>query len=174
METLRLPKKLADDPRAACLTRELAERSAPLWAGGELRAARIDVEPDLVAALRSAFSAGRIVRSFEGAERALAAEETGLAQADRASGVERGKRVSRLLILADDGAERFYRNVESLLRRHAPRVLALRVATDESTLGELLFGPGQRARLLLVEHKDAVAQVLSALAARWSGDGDGD
>lgn len=170
MDTLRLPKKLADDPNAAHLPRALAERSEPLWAGGELRAPRLDVGPDLVTALRSAFSAGRIVRSLEDAERTLDAEALGLAQADRASGVQRGQRVSRLLILADDGSERFYRNVESLLRRHAPRVLALRVTTDESTLGEMLFGRDQRARLLLVEHKDAVSQVLSALAARWSGD----
>jgi len=173
MDPPRLPKKLADDPGAARLTRELVARAAPLWAGGELRAPRLDVTPAVVAALRSAFSAGRIVRSFEDAERTLAAEETGLAQADRTSGVARGKRVSRLVILADDGSERFYRNVESLLRRHAPRVLALRVTADESALGALLFGPGQRARLLLVEHKDAVTQVLSALAAHWSDDADG-
>ncbi len=71
-------------------------------------------------------------------------------------------------MLADDGAERFYRNVESLLRRHAPRVLALRLSADERALGQLLFGPDERARLLLVEHKDAVSAVLLALASRWS------
>jgi len=170
MDPLRLPRKLEDDPGAAHLASELARRSELLWAGGELRVPRVEVAPDLVAALRSAFSAGRIVRGFEGAERALATEALGLERVDRAAGVERGGRVSRLLVLADDGAERFYRNVESLLRRHAPRVLALRVSADERSLGEILFGPGQRARLLLVEHKDAVSGILSALAARWSGD----
>ena len=70
-------------------------------------------------------------------------------------------------MVTDDGPERFYRNVESLLRRHAPRVLGLRLSANERVLGELLFGPDQVARLLLVEHKDAVSKVLLALATGW-------
>ena len=92
----------------------------------------------------------------------------GQKRVDRRTGVDRGQRVSRLLVLADDGSERFHRRVESLLRRHAPRVLALRVSADQDALGRLLFGRDQVARLLLVEHKDAVSAVLVALAAQWS------
>ncbi|MBW2414801.1 MAG: hypothetical protein JRG76_09870, partial [Deltaproteobacteria bacterium] len=139
-----------------------------LWAGGELRVPPAERTPAFDAALKQAFSAGQIVRGLEGAERALAAEQRGLRHVDEKTGVARGRRVSRLLVLADDGAERFYRNVESLLRRHAPRVLAVRLAADELALGQLLFGPDERARLLLVEHKDAVSAVLLALAAQWS------
>ena len=124
METLRLPRKVEDEPGAAQLASELAARSEPLWAGGDLRVARAEIAPGLEAALKSAFSAGRIVRGLEGAQRALSVEQQGLEHVDRKTGVERGRRVSRLLILADDGSERFYREVESLLRRHAPRVLA--------------------------------------------------
>ena len=129
---------------------------------------RIPVAPlsdALVAALRSAHSAGRVVRGLESAEQTLAAEERGLRIADRASGTPRGVRVSRLLLLSNDGAERFYRQVEALLRRHGQRVLAIRLAADAETLGALLFGPGRRARLLMLEHKDAVAAVLLALAS---------
>jgi hypothetical protein len=168
-EALRLPRAVEAESGAADLVTELAARARPLWAGGELRVAQAEIEPVLEAALKSAFSAGRIVRGLADAERVLAAEEQGLQHVDRKTGVDRGKRVSRLLVLADDGAERFYRNVESLLRRHAPRVLALRVSADERALGRLLFGPDQVARLLLVEHKDAVSAVLLALASRWLG-----
>ncbi len=170
MEPLRLPRRVEDDPRAAHLARELAARAQPLWRGGAVRVARADLTPDLESALKSARSAGRIVRSLEHAERALADDERGLRRVDRKTGVERGRRVSRLLVLADDGSERFYREVESLLRQHAPRVLALRLSADQRTLGKLLFGPDQVARLLLVEHKDAVSAILLALAARWSED----
>jgi len=170
MGTLRLPRKVEDAPGAAQLVSELAARAQPLWAGGALRVARAEVTPGLEAALKSAFSAGRIVRGLEGAERTLAVEAHGLSHVDRKTCVERGERVSRLLMLADDGSERFYRSVESLLRRHAPRVLALRLPADECALGRLLFGRDQVARLLLVEHKDAVSAVLLALAAQWSGD----
>jgi hypothetical protein len=168
MEALRLPRKVEDDPAAAHLAGELAARALPLWSGGELRVARADLSPALEAALTSAFSAGQIVRGLEDTTRALAAEARGLAHIDEKTGAARGARVSRLLVLADDGAERFYRNVESLLRKHAPRVLALRLSADERALGQLLFGPDRVARLLMVERKDAVSQVLLALAAQWS------
>ena len=170
MEDPRLPKRLEDEQIAANLVRQLATRARPLRADGGTQAAQVEACPALEAALRAAFSAGRIVRGFETAERALATEEKGLKHVDRTSGVERGRRVSRLLVLADDGSERFYREVEFLLRRHAPRVLALRLSIDERTLGQLMFGPGQVARLLLVEHKDAVSAVLLALASHWNGE----
>ncbi len=167
MNELRLPKRVEEEPGAARLVSELAAHAQPLWSGSELRVPRGELSAALKTALRSAYSAGRIVRGLEGAERALVGEEKGLKNVDRKTGIERGKRVSRLLVLADDGSDRFYRSVEWLLRRHAPRVLGLRVPVAEGVLGELLFGPNQVARLLMVEHKDGVSAVLLALAAQW-------
>jgi hypothetical protein len=168
MEAMRLPKLVESSPAAAHLADELSARAEPLWPGGELRVARAEFTPALAAALTSAFSAGRIVRGLEGADRALDAEARGLRIVDERTGAERGQRVSRLVVLADDGAERFYRSVDSLLRRYAPRVLGLRVSANERALGQLLFGSDQVARLLLVEHKSAVSAVLLALAASWT------
>lgn len=118
-------------------------------------------------ALTSARLAKRLVRGLESADQVLAGQARGLAQVDRRTGVERGGRVSRLLIVADDGSDRFYRSVATLLARHAPRVLALRLATDEATLGSACFGAGQVARALLLDHKDAVSQALVAAAFQW-------
>jgi hypothetical protein len=66
-------------------------------------------------------------------------------------------------LLANDGAERFYRHVDTLLRRHGPRVLAVRLNADAGALGELLFGPGRLVRLLMIMHKDAVGAILLAM-----------
>jgi len=167
MDGIRLPRTVEAEADAASLAAELATRSQLLWAGGALGVPRAELSPALESALASAYAAGRVVRGLEGAERALAAEERGLRNVDRKTGVERGVRVSRLLVLSDDGSERFYRDVESLLRHQGPRVLALRLAADEATLGRLVFGADQVARLLLVEHKQAVSAVLLALAAQW-------
>jgi hypothetical protein len=52
--------------------------------------------------------------------------------------------------LANDGADRFYRQVETLLHRHGARVLAIRLTLDEGGLGERLFGTGQVCRLVLL------------------------
>ncbi|MFC1823750.1 hypothetical protein ACFL9T_13650 [Thermodesulfobacteriota bacterium] len=105
-----------------------------------------------------------MVRGLEIAARRLANEDHGMGLADRHSGVPRGVRVSRLLVMADDGAERFYRQVEALLRRHGPRLLALRLDVDAEAFGGLIFGPGGRARLLMLDHKEAVSAFLLALA----------
>jgi hypothetical protein len=160
---LRLPRSMEADPRAPGLLERLSRETALLWPGSGRRIPVASMSAALAAALHQAHRAGHVVRGLETAERALAAEKRGLQLADRRSGVERGSRISRVLIVASDGAERFYRQVEALLRRHGPRLLALRLEVDEAALGALLFGPESRARLLLLEHKEAVAALLLAM-----------
>jgi hypothetical protein len=161
----RLPRVLEADPIAARLHRLLADRARPLWSGSDTSIAELRLGPALEAALRHAHAEGRLVRGLESAARALDAEERGLRLADRRAAAPRGARVSRLLLLTSDGAERFYRQVEAQLRRHGARVLAVRLDADAARLGALLFGPERRARLVLLEHKDAVVAALRALAS---------
>jgi len=123
----------------------------------------------LLEALSAAYRAGHVVRSLEKTQAVLAAEAHGQRLADRRSGTERGQRISRLLILANDGSERFYRQVASLLKRHGPRVIAVFLKTDAAALGGAVFGKGRAARLLMIEHKAAVGDVLLALADQWTG-----
>jgi hypothetical protein len=171
--TLRLPKSVESDPRGPQLLSNLTAHTLPLQPGSEIGIPVAGMTPELADALRSARSAGQVVRSLENAERKLAAEERGLQMADRQTGVVRGVRISRLLLIANDGSERFYRQIEALLRRHGPRVLAVRLEIDEQGLGELLFGPGRVARLLMLEHKQAVGSVLLAMAGQWEDPGRG-
>ena len=162
MSEIRLPKQI----EPACADRLVAAFRASerqLWDRGSLAVPEARLTARVREALASARAASRLLRGFEAAERALDAEARGQRRVDRKTGVARGGRVSRLLLLADDGSERFYRNAESLLLRHEPRVLAMRFAADQNELGELCFGPGHVARALLVEHKDAVADVLVAM-----------
>ena len=66
-----------------------------------------------------------------------------------------------------DRSERYdWDDVEAGLRRTGAARLPGRLSADECTLGQLLFGPGEVARLLLVEHKSAVSAVLLALVER--------
>jgi hypothetical protein len=48
-------------------------------------------------------------------------------------------------------------------------MLAVRLEVDAATLGELIFGKGRLARLLMLEHKEAVSAVLLAMAGRAEG-----
>jgi hypothetical protein len=168
----RLPRALDDDPRTPSLRRRLAASAEPLWSGGSGSASRVAVGERLAASLRSLLHTGFVSRGLEQATERLAAEERGLAMAPDAVRPAPGStpRISRLVLVSDDGSERFYRGVDSLLRRHGPRLFVLRLAVDADTLGSLVFGPGRSARLVLLEHKDAVAGLLFALAAQWESD----
>ncbi|MFN2377484.1 MAG: hypothetical protein ABR538_13175 [Candidatus Binatia bacterium] len=162
----RLPKTIEADPRASRLSEHLLRRARPLWSGAVFHAASLAPGEAVKAALLSANQAGFVVRGLEAAERRLAEEERGLAlaaQPDRNAAV----RISRLLLVTNDGSERFYRNVEGLLRRHGPRLHAIRLEIDEHDLGELLYGPDRVTRLVLLEHKNAVAALLLAVAGQW-------
>jgi len=162
-KALRLPRLVEADPRCGHIPRTLAARTRPLWQRGKTEVPACTLSSELVEVLRNAHRAGQVVRGLESAERKLANEARGLGLADRLSGVPRGVRISRLLVMADDGAERFYRQVETLLLRHGPRLLALRLDVDAEAFGALIFGPGRRVRLLMLDHKEAVSAYLLAL-----------
>jgi hypothetical protein len=166
---LRLPRLVESDPRGPQVLHMLTAHTRLLWKEGEIEVTIATLSSELETTLRGAYNAGQVVRGLESAERRLVLEERGLRLADRKSSVQRGERVSRLLVLSDDGAERFYRKVESLLRRHGPRVLAVRLEVGAATLGELIFGQGRLARLLMLEHKEAVSAVLLAMAGHGTG-----
>lgn len=155
------------DPRSGQLLHRLTTHTRLLWPEGDIEVPVAVLGPELRGVLHRAHKAEQVVRGLESAERTLAAEERGLGLVDRKSGVARGVRISRLLLLADDGAHRFYRRVETLLRRHGSRVLAVRLDVSAGVLGELLFGAARLARLLMLTHKEAVGAALLAIAEEW-------
>lgn len=106
---------------------------------------------------------GRLVRGFEDSERKLNAEREGIANIDKKTGSERKERISRLIIIANDGSDRFYRQTKRLIEQNGPRVLAVYLDVTSFELGERLFGPGKRALFLLINHKDAVINFLTSL-----------
>ena len=167
---LRLPRLIESDPRGPQVLRMLTAHTRLLWKEGEIEVTVATLSSELETALRNAHNADQVVRGLENAERRLVLEERGLRIADRKSNVRRGERVSRLLVMSDDGSERFYRKVESLLRLYGPRVLAVRLEVDAATLGELILGQGRLARLLMLEHKAAVSAALLAMAGHGIGE----
>jgi len=163
LRTLRMPKLVESDPRGKDLPGRLMAHARPLWSGGRIMTPVISLKPAMTDVLRIAQNSGRLVRSLEDAENKLAAESRGLGLVDQRTGASRGERVSRLLMLANDGAERFYRQVERLIRQNYPRVLALRLEVNAEILGQTIFNPGDRVLLLMLDHKEAVSKMLLAL-----------
>jgi len=162
--TLLLPKQVEADPRYKQLLILLADSAEKLWAGSDVLVPVAAFSDELKAALMSATENDRLARGADGIERSLGVEARGLALVDKKTNEKRVQRISRLLIMSNDGAERFYRKVESILRQHGQRVMAVRIDADSTQLGEYLFGPEKAAKLLLIEHKESVAAVLLAMA----------
>jgi hypothetical protein len=161
---LRLPREIESDARHEEVQRALAARTRKLWSGGTLDAAVVPLTETLQAALRMPTMAAVLQRGLEAAEITLSAEQRGFAALPTDVARRQGGRVSRLLLITNDGAERFYRQVERLVVTHAPRVLVCLVDCDSATLGGLLFGSDAVAKLVLTGHKAAAATILRSLA----------
>jgi hypothetical protein len=143
----------------------LARRSRLLWPGGTVVASVVPLTTTLRGALIAPTTAVRLRRGLEAAEEALDAEQRGLDALPASEAQRQGGRVSRLVLVSNDGAERFYRRVEHLVIAHAPRLLACIVDVDSATLGDLLYGNGAVVKLLLTERKTTAVAILRAIAA---------
>jgi hypothetical protein len=166
LEGVRLPKAIEADAAGPALHAALREGAQKLWGGGTLLAPTAAWSGALVAALAQAERAGNLVRGLELAEKTLEREARGLSLADARSATERGARVSRLLLVGNDGTERFYRQVERLVQKHGPRLLTIRVDAASDQLASVVPHAAGVVRALMLEHKDDVVRVLWALYAR--------
>jgi hypothetical protein len=93
----------------------------------------------------------------------LERERRGIAHLREGRGLPTGDRVSRLLLVSSDGAQRFYRHVEHLLQLHAPRLLGCMLDMDGNALGSVITGKERQIKAIIVEYKEAVAELLRAL-----------
>ena len=143
VEEPRLPRELESDPCVAA----------------------VPLTPPLRTALATLAGQGQLARGLEAAEAALAAEQRGLQALPPAVAARQRPRISRVLAVTNDGAERFYRGVERLAITHAPRVLVCLVDCPSPVLGELLYGSDAVVKLVLTAHKTAATTLLRALAA---------
>lgn len=160
---MRFPRQLEADYSPDVIRRVLADRTHKLWSGGDLDVPLIAIKDPLKKALRAAMLRGRLRCGFEGVLHKLNKEKAGIAHVKERSDVPHGERISRLMLLSNDGAERFYRHVEQLLRSHAPRLLGCLLDTDSSVLGKLITGKDRQIKLTMAEHKDAVSDILRAV-----------
>jgi hypothetical protein len=149
-----------------------AEGLARWWCESRLAAIERGAAPfphavataELWHALFEARRARRLCRGLESAQEALAIQERGLRQAPATQVTAAGaRRISRLLVVSQDGSERFYRQIEKLCNLHVVRLEALVLECDEDELGRAIFGPGQPTRAVLLDHKDAVVRFLEIL-----------
>ncbi|MCM2324729.1 MAG: hypothetical protein NDJ90_15830 [Oligoflexia bacterium] len=162
---LKLPKEIpAGVPTDTILSR-LSADTRPLWERGTHPVAFLDLSVKLAEALRWAAGLGFTTQGLEQISKTLEREENGLALVAEKTGVARASaRISRILFMASDGSERFFREGESLLKRYPDRLLGCVVQTAGEDFGEALFGAPKLVRAVLIHDKKAAARVLQSLS----------
>ena len=158
----RWPRILIEAGAADSLARRWVASRRAAVATGRPPHAHHPLSPALASVLSEIRRGRRLVRGLEAAEESLTVQAQGVRLAvspDQPS----ARRVSRLLIVSADGSTRFYRNIERLVRQSGETLEVLVIPCDELALGTAAFGAENRARALLVDHKDAVVRVLDCL-----------
>lgn len=160
---IALPRELEGDPLCAAIRQRLDAHRMRLWAAGATSVPILPLGAALTGALGSAQRKRQLVLGLDEAAAVLAREGHGLVVLATREGITHAQRVSRLLLLADDGAERLYRRVERLMADHAPRLLTCRLAADARAVGAAVTGQRVPVKAILAAHKQAVASLLRAL-----------
>jgi hypothetical protein len=162
--TARLPREIESDPRCEAIRARLTTGDRRTLPGAQVTVPVLPLGPPLTEALGTAYRLGRLVLGLDAAADALASEERGLALLAHRAGTGRATRVSRLLLLSEDGAARLNRQAERLAVLHAPRVLLALLACDAVALGLATTGRPAAVKVVLARHKETVAALLRTLA----------
>jgi len=164
LSDIRLPRELEADGNAKTIRQVLGARTVQLWAGSDLSMPIITMGEPLKKVIRRAGLNGQVRWGLEAISDKLKEEERGIANLREDRGLPTGDRVSRLLLISSDGAQRFYRHIERLLQAHAPRLFACMLDMDGNELGSMVTGREKQIKVVMAEHKSVVAEILRAVA----------
>lgn len=165
LSDMRLPRELEADGTAGTIRQVLMVSTVQLWSGSDLSVPMITMDDPLKKVLQRANIRGHVRCGLEAISDRLERERRGIAHLRESKGLPTGDRVSRLLLISSDGAQRFYRHIEHLLQLHAPRLLACMLDMDGNALGSVITGKERQIKVIMAEHKEAVSEILRALLA---------
>ena len=155
---MKLPRQLEDEGLESDIRAALERESIALYSNSDMYIPVLKLNLELRKHIFYSKSAGALIFGFEAIEEYLANELQGLQKADNLS-----DRVSRLLIVTNDGSHRFYRGLEFLQKRQGKRVLLCRLEVDSELMGNILGFEGKQVKAVLLNRKRSVMNVLKSL-----------
>jgi len=155
---MKLPKQLEKEGVASDVRAVLEEESIELYSASAIYIPVLKLTPKLRTNIFHAKSLGELVIGYEAIATALAKELRGLQKIDSLS-----DRVSRLLMVTNDGSHRFYREFAFLQKRQGARVLICRLDVDSVLMGDILGLKDQVVKAVLLNKKKSVINVLKSL-----------
>lgn len=129
----------------------LASNSEKIWSGGRIAFPAIKGGAAVIGNLQKAKKAHKVILGFDRIKRQLLDPSCVVAPA--------------LLILADNGSQRLYRNCEALVHKF-PQLFPIRITVTPQVLAHELYGKEKDIKVLLVRGEDAITSFVTAVAAQ--------
>jgi hypothetical protein len=161
-----LPKQLAKDHVESEVREALQRERIELCAGSDISIPLLELTPELRDEIFYAKALGEVTIGYEPIEKRLLHELRGLQKVDN-----QGERVSRLLIVTNDGSPRFYRELEFLHKKHGGRVLICRLDVNSAIMGGILGLKETPVKAALLNRKTSVVNVLRSLVRKKAAEG---
>ena len=155
---MELPKQLTKEDLESDVREALERESIAICADSELSIPILDLNPEMSQQIFYAKSIGEVTIGYANIEKRLLHEQRGLQKVDNQAG-----RVSRLLLVTNDGSPRFYRELEFLHKKQGGRVLICRLDVDSAILGGILALKNTPVKAVLLNRKPSVVNVLKSL-----------
>ncbi|MEE9913143.1 MAG: hypothetical protein K4571_15635 [Deltaproteobacteria bacterium] len=165
LSDMKFPRQLEADGSKEKILQALVTRKTRLWPDGKMEVPVLTVSEALIDAIKKARLQRRVRFGFDEIFEKLAAEKKGIDSLLQKTKADQNERISRLILFSSDGAPRLYRHVEQTLTEHRLRILGCRLDIDSKKLGQWITGRTSGIKVILVEHKDAVSDVLRALVS---------
>jgi len=155
---MKLPKQLEKEKVDSDVRAVLEKESIELCSDSIIYIPVLKLTPELGKQIFYAKFLGELIIGYSDVEKALENELYGLQNVNNKS-----DRVSRLLIVTNDGSPRFYRQLEFLHKKQGGRVLICRLDVDSSLMGNILELKDKQVKAVLLNRKDSVVNVLKSL-----------
>jgi len=160
---MHFPRQLEADGSAEKIRKALAVKRVKLHPEGLWDVPVLAFDKSLENALRKANLQRRVRLGLDEILEKLAAEKKGIDEQREKAHESHVERISRLILFSQDGADRLYRNIEHTLIEHSPRILGCMLNIKGGEIGRVITGKNIAVKVILIEHKDAVSDILRAL-----------
>lgn len=157
---LKLPKCLESDEKGPQIIEALSLKPRKLWPGGVVEVPEKELSEPLIKALSFARRCGKLRGGLENTQTMLQKEEAGLVALTSRGLPPQSERITRLILMSNDGSDRFYKSCEQLLLRYKSRVFGIYLNASAGEIGSKFFGKDKAVKLMMVEHRDFVSRAL--------------
>ena len=155
---MKLPKQLGKEDLEEGVQAALENESIELCSDSGIYIPVLQLNPELRKQIFYAKFQGELIVGSRDIEKSLKNELHGLKKVNNLS-----DRVSRVLLVTNDGSPRFYRQLEFLHKEQGGRVLICRLDIDSVLMGNILELKEKQVKAVLLNRKESVVNVLKSL-----------